>query len=97
MSVGILKLRLLMPENSSLKDKRRIVKSITTRVRDKFNVSISEIEDQDVWQIATLGIACISGDGRFAQETLVRVRDFILDSRFEAHILDEEMEVLPGP
>lgn len=92
-----MKLRLLMPENSSLKDKRRVVKSITTRVRDKFNVSIAEIEDQDRWQIATLGIACISRDGKFVQELLARVRDFILDSKFEARILDEEIEIIPGP
>ena len=83
-----------MPENLSLKGKRRVLKSITTRVRSKFNVAVAEVDDQDLWQLATLGICCVSNDKRHANEVLSKVADIIINSRFEVEILDYEIEVL---
>ncbi|HUV51676.1 MAG TPA: DUF503 domain-containing protein, partial [Dehalococcoidia bacterium] len=62
MNIGALKVRLRIPENHSLKGKRMIVRSITSQVKSKFNVSVAEVEDQDMWQVATLGITCVSND-----------------------------------
>lgn len=94
MHVGVCRVKLRLPENSSLKDKRRVLKSITTRVDAKFNVSIAEVDDHDFWQSATLGIACISNDKRHANEILSKVVGFIMESRFELEILDYEIEIL---
>ena len=95
MNVGICRVSLRLPENESLKGKRRVLKSITTRVRSKFNVSVAEVDDQNLWQLATLGICCVSNDKRFTNEVLSKVVDFIVDGRFELEILDYEIEILP--
>ena len=95
MHVGICRIRFRIPENGSLKEKRRIVKSITSRVANKFNVSVAEVDDNDTWQLATLGISCVSNDKRHANEVLSRVADYISDARFEVEILDYNIEILP--
>lgn len=95
MNVGVCRIRLRLPENLSLKGKRRVLKSITTRVRSKFNVSIAETDDQNLWQLATLGICCVSNNKRYSNEVLSKVVDFIVDSRFDIEILDYEIELLP--
>jgi len=95
MHVGVCRVKFRLPENQSLKGKRRVLNSITTRVGSKFNVSVAEVDDHDLWQLATLGISCVSNDKRHANEVLSKVVDFITDSRFEVEILDYEIEILP--
>lgn len=93
MTIGALRVRLRLPENQSLKGKRQVVKSITTRVRNKFNVSIAEVEGQGLWQLATLGIACVSNTTRHTNEVLSKVMDFINGIRGDAEVLDYEIEI----
>jgi len=95
MNVGVCRIELRLPENLSLKGKRQVLKSITTRIRNKFNVSVAEVDDQNLWQLATLGICCVSNNSRYTNEVLSKVMDFIVDSRFEVEILDYEIELLP--
>ena len=95
MNVGVCKISLRLPENLSLKGKRRVLKSIITRVGNKFNVSIAEVDDQELWQLATLGICCVSNNNRHTNEILSKVVDFIANSRFEIEILNYEIEILP--
>src|SRR5205807_3861063 len=64
--IGSLVVTLHVPESHSLKEKRQVVRSVVERVRRTFNVAVAEVDDQDTWQLATLGVACISGDGRHA-------------------------------
>jgi len=72
-----------------------VLKSITSRVANKFNVSVAEVDDNDTWQLATLGISCVSNDKRHANEILSRVADYISDARFEVEILDYKIEIIP--
>ncbi len=95
MNVGICKIKLRLPENTSLKGKRQVLKPITTRVRNRFNVAVAEIDDNNLWQVATLGICCVSNDRRHTNEVLSKVVDFIVSSRFEIEILNYEIEILP--
>ncbi len=95
MNVGVCSIKLRLPENLSLKGKRRVLKSITTQVRSKFNVSVAEVDDHDLWQLATLGICCVSNNKRYTNEVLSKVVDFIADGRFEIEMLDYEIEILP--
>jgi len=95
MHVGVCQLRFRLAENLSLKGKRRVLKSITTRVCGKFNVSVAEIDDHDLWQLATLGICCVSNDKRHTNEVLSRVVSFINEGRFEIEILDYQIEIIP--
>jgi hypothetical protein len=94
MNVGVCRVRFRLPENLSLKGKRRVLKSITSRVANKFNVSVAEVDDQDLWQLATIGICCVSNNNRHNNEVLSKVVDFIVNGRFDVEILDYEIELL---
>ena len=95
MNVGVCKIELRLPGNLSLKGKRRVLKSITTRIKNKFNVSIAEVNNQELWQLATLGICYVSNNSRHTNEVLSKVVDFVVDGRFEVEILNYEIELLP--
>jgi uncharacterized protein YlxP (DUF503 family) len=95
MNVGVCRVKLRFPENLSLKGKRQILNSITTRLRNKFNVSVAEVDDNELWQLASLGICCVSNNSRYTNEVLSRVVDSIVNGRFEVEILDYEIEILP--
>lgn len=75
---GILTLEIWMPENSSLKDKRKILRGLIERLRNRFNVSVSEVGGHDLWQRATLGVACVSGDRKEAERAIDLVLDWVL-------------------
>ena len=94
MNVGVCKVSLRLPENMSLKGKRQVLKSIISRVRNKFSVSVAEVDDNDAWQLATIGVCCISNNKRHTNQVLSRVVDFIINSRFEVEILDYEIEII---
>ena len=94
MNVGVCKIRLRLPENLSLKGKRQVLKSIISRIENKFNVSVAEVDDHDLWQLATLGVGCVSNDKRYTNEVLSKVVDFVVNGRFEVEILDYEIEIM---
>ncbi len=94
MNIGVCKIKLRLPENLSLKGKRQVVKSITARIQSKFNVSVAEVDDQELWQLATIGVCCVSNDGRFTNQVLSKVVDFVNNGRFDVEILDYEIEIL---
>ena len=95
MIVGVCRIKLRIPENMSLKGKRSVVKSIITQLKNKFNVSVAEVDDQQLWQIATLGVCSVSNDSRYANEVLSKVINFVTNGRFEVEILDCEIEIIP--
>ncbi len=73
MLLGICTINLYFPDSHSLKDKRSIIKSIKLRIRNKFNVSVSEINNYDLWKNTTLGIACIGNEKRYLNGVLNEV------------------------
>lgn len=77
MVVGVCHLDLVLPHGSSLKGKRRVIKSLITRIRDKFNVSVSEVGGQDLWQRVHVGISLVGADKRFLNSSLDKVIDYI--------------------
>ena len=93
MIVGVCRVSLRLPGNGSLKGKRQVVRSLTTRLRNKFNVAVAEVADNDRWQIATIGVTCVSNDARHAQEMLDRVVSYIERSRLDAELIESEIEV----
>ena len=94
MFVGVGKIRLHLPENQSLKGKRQVIKPIVSRVQNHFNVAIAEVGDQDLWQVAELGISCVSDDAQHASEMLTKAITFIENSRIDAEITDYETEII---
>ena len=61
--VGLCTVELFIPESQSLKDKRQVLLSLKDRLRDKFNLSVAEVDGQDLWQKAVLGLACVANEG----------------------------------
>jgi len=96
MNVGVCRIELRLPENESLKGKRQVVKSIIARLQNKYNVSVAEIDNQDLWQIATLGITCVSNHRRHADETLSGVVRFVVQNYPNLEIVNSEIEIFPA-
>lgn len=94
MNVGVCKISLRIPENLSLKGKRQVLKSVTSRIRSKFDVSVAEVGDHDLWQLATIGVCYVSNDGRHANEVLSKVVDFVTKSHFDVEMLDYGIEII---
>jgi uncharacterized protein len=94
MHVGVVRVGLHLAENGSLKGKRMVVKSVAQRVRNRFNVAIAEVDTQDAWHVATLGIVCVSEDRRHANEMLSKVVDFIESERLDAEVGEVELELI---
>jgi uncharacterized protein len=93
MVVGVLRLTLFLPENHSLKGKRQVLRAIKDRVRNKFNVSIAESDDHDLWQRAQLGICQVGSDQAFVDSALRQVVNFI-ESLALAPLGEEIVEIL---
>lgn len=91
MVVAVLKVALFIPQANSLKDKRRVIKSVKDRLRNGFNVSIAEIGDQDIRRSAKLGVAVISEDSSYANGVLSRIQD-IMGSLKDAVLTHCELE-----
>lgn len=96
MAVGTCRVTLRLPENHSLKGKRRVLKSLIARLHNKFNVSAAEIGRQDSWQMAAIGVACVSNDERHADSVLASVIEFIRAERLDAEVVDYETQVVRG-
>jgi uncharacterized protein YlxP (DUF503 family) len=94
MNVAACRVTLRLPENESLKGKRQVLKSLITRLRNRYNVSVAEVDSNDSWQMVSLGISCVSNSGRHANEVISKVVAFIERSRLDAELLDYEVEVL---
>ncbi len=92
--MGTLTVRLHIPECHSLKEKRMVVRSLTDRVRRTFNVAIAEVDDQDTWQAATLGVACVSADSRHADEISQKVLRFIEEAQGDALLTTSSFELI---
>lgn len=91
--VGTLKLSLYVHSSQSLKEKRKVVKSIVAKVHKKFNVSIAEVGSNDKWQMVELGIGAVGNDRRFVNSVLDNILSF-LDSLYLGEIIDSNIEIL---
>ena len=76
-----------------MKDKRRIIKSLTARMRKSFNVSISEVNCQDLWQRSQLGVAFLTTNVRFAQSVLAKIMDFV-EREKDIILIDSKIEII---
>ena len=92
MVVGTLRIEFLLSDNRSLKGKRKIVRSMVDKVRNKFNMSIAEVGSNDRWQKIELGVSAVGNDRRHIDSSLNSVLRF-LDSLCLAQIVDTEMEI----
>ena len=92
MVVGVMKLSLRLPENHSLKGKRGILRRIQARVTNKFHISVTECDDQDLWQSAVLGFGVVGSDSRIVDATLQKIVTFVDDLKL-AQVGRSEIEI----
>ena len=93
MVVGVLTVRLAIFEALSLKDKRRVVKSLKDRLSARHNVSVAEVDDLDHRQAATIGVAMVSNDARFVESCLSKILDEIRANP-RASLVHSDIELL---
>jgi uncharacterized protein YlxP (DUF503 family) len=81
-----------LPDVDSLKGKRHVIKGLKERVRNKFEVAIAEVDHHDIWQRATLAVACVSHDSRHANEVVDKAMDFI-EANVDGRVIDMSVEI----
>lgn len=87
MFVGTVRIELHLPGATSLKDKRSIVRGLKDRIRQRVHAAVAEVDHQDLWQRAAIGVAVVSGEARQVGEMLQSVRNLV-ESTFGAELLD---------
>ena len=87
MVVGIVRIELHIPAARSLKDKRHVVRGLKDRIRERVQAAVAEVDHQDLWQRAALGVAVVATDGGQVRERLQAVRGLV-EQAFEAQITD---------
>jgi uncharacterized protein len=82
-----------IPESHSLKEKRSVVRPIIRRAQSRFNVSIAEIDNLESWQVAGVGLACVSNSQRHAEEMMQKIIAFIEENLSDGYLADVETEI----
>lgn len=93
MIVGVCTVELFLSDSQSLKDKRQILLSLKDRLREKFNLSVAEVDGQDLWQKAVLGLACVANEGRHCNQVLDQAINLI-GSNPSVEIVQSRIELL---
>src|SRR5579884_3488908 len=94
MVVGAMLIRLHLPASQSLKEKRQVVKSLTARLANQFGVSAAEVGELDVWQVAELGVGCVTNEVGHAERVLDAAVRYVEETRPDLEILDVARETV---
>jgi len=92
MLVGLETFDLRIPGCGSLKEKRHVVKTLTARIRQKFNVSVAEVDHQDLWQRSTIAVSAVAGDAFHARRVLHEVEKFV-DRFVRTELIDSDVSL----
>jgi len=92
MHIGVLQFTVEIPYAESLKDKRRVIRSMKDKLRRQYNVSIAETDNQDDLTLATMGIAAASSDVKQVNSLLDRLLNTLQDWR-DASLMDHQIEI----
>ncbi len=95
MIVGICRIQLQLEGNHSLKGKRSALKPLIARLRREFNVSVAEVDRQDDWESAEIGLAAVANSRAHVDQVLQAAVRWIESSRFDLQLVDYEIEILP--
>ncbi len=92
MIVAAVRLTLIIPENDSLKGKRRVVKSLIEKARHKFDAAMAEVGDNDLWRKAQIGVALVGNDPQLLESRMQQIMKFI-ENQYVVEIIDSQMEL----
>lgn len=93
MFVGALRIEIYIPDCQSLKAKRSVVRKLIQRIKSKYNVSIAEIDNHDIWQRATVAISHVSTSENLTRELLSRVLENAIEHTHEAEVIEHDLSV----
>jgi hypothetical protein len=93
MIVGLLTLDLHIPEANSLKSKRLIINSLKDRIKNKFNVSIAEVDANNLWQRSVIGVACVANETKLINKVFDEVKNLVQNTP-SVELIDSTMEML---
>jgi uncharacterized protein YlxP (DUF503 family) len=94
MVIGVCTLELNIPTAASLKDKRRIIKSVMSRLRNEYNIAVAEVDRNDSWRSAVIAVVTVSGDRDYAHGLMTRVALWIERSRLDCELVDYDIELI---
>lgn len=89
-----MRVRMRIPESTSLKDKRQLVQSLSQRIRNTFRAAVAEVDDNAAWQITTLGIAVVSNSRRHVEEMLNAIEAHINETRLDAEVIRLDRDIV---
>lgn len=92
MNVGILQLHIRLPESHSLKENRRVIKSLLAQLHNRYNVSAAEVDQHEMRQGAVIAVACLSNDKRHNNDVLNKSLAFA--STHDVEMLQSEIEII---
>jgi uncharacterized protein YlxP (DUF503 family) len=93
MVIGVCRVTLYLPASHSLKDKRQVVRSLLERVQHRFHLAVAEVDDQDRWQVATLGLVCVSSSASIVDEILTHALAYIEETRLDTEVTEVAREI----
>ena len=96
MHIGVCRISAHLPVATNLKEKRQVVRSLTARLRNQFNVAVAEVDHNDLWQRLTIGVCCISNDTSHAHEMMSKIVSFVEEFSGDLVLLDYETELITG-
>ena len=92
MNIGVLQFSVRLPESHSLKEKRQVIKSLVAQLHNRFSVSAAEVEDQDLWQSAVVGVAYVSNDKKHTNEVLSKALAFA--TTYDLELVESDIEII---
>jgi len=92
-TAALCRLTLRLPENTSLKGKRMVVKSIQQRLHNRFNVSVAEVAHNEAWQLAGLEIAVAANSGAHASQVIASAVAYMESLRLDVEVIEQETEL----
>lgn len=95
MYVAAARISLHIPASQSLKDRRRVLRSLIDRAHARFNAAVAEVGGQDTWQVAEIGVSVVSSGATHAQEKLDQLIRFIEEFSPEAIVTNVDSDVIP--
>ena len=93
MLIGVCRVIISIPESFSLKEKRKVKRSIVDKVRSKFNVSIAEVDSQEIWNELVLGISIVSTESKHIYEVMSEIIKLIEEQK-DTELIDYEIDIL---
>lgn len=88
-----MRVRIRIPDSGSLKEKRQVIRSLSQRIRNTYQAAVAEVDDNEAWQIATLGVAVVANTHRHCEEVLKSIEGHIRDTRLDAEIIDLQTDI----